>query len=532
MKNYLKLILYFCISLFFSFFFSSCSTNKASYYYVQKQMEHEDLNFHKSLRVNEYINAFDQPEIKLKSNELITCQIDLFYYKQNISYDKTLIQVALKTRSITLEETKSKFSLCFVLDVSGSMKFDDKLHIAKKALIDAVNILKNGDEFALVVFNNTAKTYIETQLLNNQSRILIINKLKKLIPGGGTNIQDGLLKGYFEMTKFQNHEFSRLLLLTDGNSNINIMSPERMSQKLNIEYIEGLRISTIGLGYDVDQKMLREIAQNGGGHFYFVDSYKTLSNIIKNDLNMVVVPLVKDLELKLNTDSNFKILNIFGKNEEDEITDSEAELLITELNADDWRIFVVEVEKQNNLIGNFNPLSVSLTYKEISSSKFGSINSKLEMEWYNNEMDINPEINFKVARNSVIYGNALSLIKVGELNELNEYEKALDILNIQLSNNLSYYEFTNSQSMVSEINRLYKIREILLKKTNQNHMDGSDIIANYDKKKLDENADSNKKKKKDTSTLKKIVNKGIEITEIVTPGPWVTLARLISQAIF
>lgn len=81
------------------FLTASCATKTASYNFTRKQIEHGDLNFAKSLRVDEYVNAFPQPELeKPKANDDLTVQIN--YFTDTLAKDQslTLAQVAIRTR--------------------------------------------------------------------------------------------------------------------------------------------------------------------------------------------------------------------------------------------------------------------------------------------------------------------------------------------------------------------------------------------------------------------------------------------------
>lgn len=93
-----------------------------------------------------------------------------------------------------------------------------------------------------------------------------------------------------------------------------------MAQKLQIEYVEGARISTIGIGFDVDQGLLRNIAKQGNGHFYFLDSSDRLADIMREDLTSLVVPALKDINLDITTYTDFDILNAYGVESDASIT--------------------------------------------------------------------------------------------------------------------------------------------------------------------------------------------------------------------
>ncbi len=248
--------------IFIFLFIQNCSMqNTASYYYAQKQIQHGDLNFHHHLKVNEYLNAFPQDGIKAPKDKPVNMQINTFSKNQPEKVNKNFVQIGIKTRNPKQNEKKVKLSLCFVLDISGSMSRDNKLIDTKKALNNAVSELKTGDEFTLVIFNDDAKIYIPPEIIDQNTRDSIKNQISRLEPGGGTDIESGLILGYSQVTKFTGESYKRLILLTDGKSEVDTINPKEIAEKAKVAYKPDIKISTIGLGYGVNESLLRKIAK-------------------------------------------------------------------------------------------------------------------------------------------------------------------------------------------------------------------------------------------------------------------------------
>lgn len=510
--------------------FSCSSSRQASYHYVNKQVEHGDLSFHKSLRVDEYINAFDQPGVEVAEGETISLQVDPFYSEQSTKNTTSLIQIAVKTGQLQNEEGAVQVGLCLVLDVSGSMGFDNKLADAKQALLAAVASLKNGDEFALVTFNNHAQTVIEPLVITASNRERVITSIKDIRQSGGTNIQGGLLQGYLEITKFQQSEYPRLLLITDGNSNINSITPEQLAKKLQVEFVEGIRISTVGLGFDVNQDLLRKIAKSGSGHFYFADKSATLESILKEDLASLTVPAAKNVHIEIDTNNGFVIKSIHGVDDKLAFNSASASWEYPELNVDDWRIVIVEVERSGITQGKYSPLEVKLKCALVDSLREVSLESSPVITWVENRGPNSSRANPVVARNSVLFGNAIALIQVGELTEKGQFDEALKMFSLQISNNIAIYEAGDSGEIEKEINKLTKIRMLLISRMDA-LPEGNDkqFISIQDDIISD---DVEKQQSAGKSKLKKMVNLGLKVAETVAPGFWTTLARLISDNVF
>ena len=103
-------------------------------------------------------------------------------------------------------------AIVFVIDRSGSMQ-GVKLDAAKEAVLSGINALAPTDRVSLVMFDSEA-TVVFKDL--TRAKMAVINKaLKRIEPGGGTNIFPGL-KEAFEILQGINAKTKHVVLFTDG----------------------------------------------------------------------------------------------------------------------------------------------------------------------------------------------------------------------------------------------------------------------------------------------------------------------------
>lgn len=70
-------------------FFSGCaSTSTASYHYSQKQLEHGAIDFHRTLRVDEYLNAFPQDDVAVPEGASVALLVTPFTRGQPTASDR------------------------------------------------------------------------------------------------------------------------------------------------------------------------------------------------------------------------------------------------------------------------------------------------------------------------------------------------------------------------------------------------------------------------------------------------------------
>jgi Ca-activated chloride channel homolog len=481
--------------------------HSSSYYYAQKQIEHGEVDFHRTVRVEEYLNAFTQFGMEVEAGQSIKLQVDPFTSAQPDGVDGNFIQVGVRTRRATSDERRAPISLCMVLDVSGSMGEDNKAKDAFAALRNMVMELNDGDEFALILFAGNAETLIGSTLITPQSRASITEAIAKIGIGGGTDIEAGLMAGYKEMFNFRNPGSKRLVLLTDGKSTVGIFSPQAIAKAAGATFNPAFRISTIGLGLGVEQDILRRIADEGKGYYYFAESAKSLTKLLTQELRTMLVPVAENVKLAIELAPGVSVKHCYGV--PDSMKNRPAmELEIGDMTADEWRILVFEIEGDPDA-WNANPLQARLSFGAPGASGRGeqAVQAFLPRR---GPADGKPAINPYVARNSVLLANALSLVKIGELSEESRYPEALAILDLQIGNNAAVSEYGDKEEMRNELEALKRVRAILAER-NAAVMPEVAMRA---------------PPPKDTK-LVRALKKGAELALEALPGPWRTAAELL-----
>ncbi len=490
---------------------AGCGGSKvASYHYVQEQLAHNQVNFHHSLKIDEYINAFHQDWLTIPPNDELVLRIDSLSKDIPKVGENTIVQIAVKTRKPSDKEKADPVALSFVIDVSGSMD-GEYIDDTKTALINSIQELNNGDIISLVTFNNESEVIASNVTINKTSRKELVQKVKEIEAGGGTNIESGLVEGYREMSKFSTKITKRLLMLTDGQSTVDNQTPQQLARKAKVEYMEGARISTIGLGIGVNESLLRNIANQGKGHYYFADTSKTLTRILREDLKSTVVPVAKNLKLDLELGSGYELINIYGSDSKNNLPTKHLSLGLGELNVDDWRIIIVELKRVSD---GDTSISVSGTYFSISQKSSQNIVATTSSITNNREVDK------YVLRNSILFANASALIEASKLSHENRQSEAVRILNLQINNNRVLASIDDSSMLKNELDTLIKTRDII--------SGGSTTQISYNPPVTTSSVSSNIEQ---PSTTKSLVVSGLKLAADVLPGLWSTVAKVLVVAI-
>lgn len=488
-----------------SFVFWSCSsTRTASYNYAQKQIEKGDLDFENRLKVDEYINAFPQQDFgKPDKNADVKIRID-YFTTPTAQKSKNLAQVFVRTREANEIEKSKSFGISVVLDISGSMSQENKFEDAISALKAMVLELPVGTEFSLVTFSTNARVDFKPTEINAKTRNELLDVIGQLHTEGSTNIEDGLVFGYKAMAEFKHKDNSRLLLLTDGQSNVGTTSPQEMAKKANVNYLEGARISTIGLGHDVDEFLLRLIAEKGNGAYYFAENGTALKNLFLKDLNSVMIPVVKQTQLKISANNGTRIHQVIGYG--DVLKDGVAEINIGEMNSDDWRVYILEVEGEKNKI----EISAELSDVIVANGSKNKLNIKTAMTTSGSK----PEMNKFVARNSILFSNAMTLIEISKLSKQKKFTEAIQIMDIQLANMDALKSWDSSPEIAREYSNLVTVKSIL---------ENKGLVAEANDHPIVNPADVPQGKSQVGSNIKR----ALQIAEKAVPGSWSLVLGLL-----
>jgi Ca-activated chloride channel family protein len=159
----------------------------------------------------------------------------------------------------TAAQVQMPINLAFVLDRSGSMR-GAKLRAMKQAVQLALERLNDADTVSITTFSHTPQVLVPTSSAAN--RYAIARQVEGLRDDGGTRIGRGLAAGLDELVRAPGGRLSRLVLLTDGETDRDEAECLDMANRASISDIP---IMAFGVGNEWNDKLLSEIAQRSRG---------------------------------------------------------------------------------------------------------------------------------------------------------------------------------------------------------------------------------------------------------------------------
>lgn len=227
-------------------------------------------------------------------------------------------------------------AFCAVVDRSGSMAGPPLAH-AKEAAKVAVRNLRPQDRFALVIFDDGARTVIPLQPATNKQAFYDV--IDRITDGGGTNLTGGWMLGRDELQKAEAGATRRLLLLSDGQLNQGIVEPAAVRQVVvaGLEH-DGVRTSCLGFGDNYNEDLMAELARATNGQFYDADSPETLSGIFAAELEGLQKLSVQNLRVRLQPLDFCEKYSLLGEYPALELPDGRMEFAIGDLVSEEERI--------------------------------------------------------------------------------------------------------------------------------------------------------------------------------------------------
>jgi Ca-activated chloride channel family protein len=241
-----------------------------SYTIARSYLQDGNLPPSESVRVEEYVNYFDQGYPNPPAHQAFGISIDGAPSPFTVNERYEMIRIGLQGYQVPEEERKDA-SLVFVIDVSGSMGMDNRLGLVKRSLELLVEQLRPTDQVAIVVYGTQAHIVLDSTPGSSKRKIL--SAIYSLEPEGVTNAEAGLRLGYqVALRNFLEDGINRLILCSDGVANTGQTEADAILAEVRGYVEEGVTLTTVGFGMDnYNDTLMEQLADNGDGFYAYVD---------------------------------------------------------------------------------------------------------------------------------------------------------------------------------------------------------------------------------------------------------------------
>jgi Ca-activated chloride channel family protein len=160
----------------------------------------------------------------------------------------------------------------------------DKLSFVKAATRRLLDLMHDGDAVALVTFDDAVSVVKPLTVLDDRARPAIASAVRRLQPGGSTNLEGGLRAGLEQLCgRAQERYGCKLVLLSDGEANVGERRPAVLAEVAAGAAHDGVTTSTLGVGFEYNIALMTALAEAGNGDFSHIDALQALDDILREE---------------------------------------------------------------------------------------------------------------------------------------------------------------------------------------------------------------------------------------------------------
>ena len=275
----------------------SIDVDTASYSFVRRALNSGRLPPKDSVRVEEMINYFPytypKPETAEQPFEPTVTVLPSPWNASN-----QLVHVGIKGYDITATQ-RPRANLVFLMDVSGSMRSQDKLPLVKNAFKMLVNELKPDDTIGIVTYASGSGVLLDPTKVSDKAKILAA--IDRLGAGGSTAGAQGIQDAYrLAETNFDTEAVNRIILATDGDFNVGVTNRDELKGLIERKRKKGVFLSILGVGQgNYNDALMQTLAQNGNGTAAYVDTLNEARKVLVDEASATLFTIAKDVKIQI-----------------------------------------------------------------------------------------------------------------------------------------------------------------------------------------------------------------------------------------
>ena len=274
----------------------SIDVDRAAYSNVRRFINNGQLPPKDAVRIEELVNYFDYELPKVTSNHPVNVQTEYADCPWNNAHK--LLRVSLNSKKLDIEKIPPS-NFVFLIDVSGSMSYSNKLPLLKEAFELLVKQLGEEDKISIVVYAGAAGLVLEPTSGIDKKKIL--KAINNLNAGGSTAGGAGINLAYkIAQEQFIEGGNNRIILATDGDFNVGISSDSDMETLIEEKRKSGIFLTCLGFGMgNYKDSKLETLADKGNGNYAYVDNIGEAKKLFGAEFNATMFAVAKDVKLQL-----------------------------------------------------------------------------------------------------------------------------------------------------------------------------------------------------------------------------------------
>lgn len=274
----------------------SADVDTASYNMVKEQIRRGWAIEKEGVRTEAFINnfAYNYPAPQGKD------PVNIVIEYANAPWDEhsQLVKIGVKARELDRTQLP-RSNLVFLIDVSGSMRGDNRLPLVKQAFKMLLNQLNEKDVVSIVTYASGVDVKLDGVKVKDKKKI--IETIDALRAGGSTSGEEGLKRAYEVAKKnFLRKGNNRIIIASDGDFNVGNSTPAALEKQVSEAKESGVFISALGFGMgNYRDHMMETIADKGNGNYAYINDLKAAQKALVREFGATMFTVAKDVKFQV-----------------------------------------------------------------------------------------------------------------------------------------------------------------------------------------------------------------------------------------
>ena len=249
-----------------------------------------------AVRLEEFVNYFTYDYLAPQGRVPVAVDCELADCPWNAAHK--LLRLGVQARKVA-DADIPPCNLTFLIDRSGSMAGNNGMDLLKSGLKLLVGKLRAADTVSIVTYADG--TQVELAATSGAEKEKIAAVIDRLQPGGCTYGSAGIQLAYAEAQKnFDPKANNRVILVTDGDFNVGISSPEELEAFIAEKRASGIFLSVIGVGHgNYQDASMKKLANAGNGNYAYLDSVLEAKKVMRNEFGGTLLTVAKDVKVQV-----------------------------------------------------------------------------------------------------------------------------------------------------------------------------------------------------------------------------------------
>ncbi len=276
------------------------------------------------------------------------------------------------------QTVRTPLNLSLVLDRSASMA-GRPLKYAIAAAQKLVEYLTPEDILSVVIYDDRPSTIIPPQPVRDQKAIQA--KIGKIRSAGVTNLSGGWLMGCDHVKSKQSlGKINRVLLLTDGQANRGITNRQVLTKTASKKAEEGIITTTLGFGTSFNEDLLIDMAEAGGGNYYFIQSPDEAQEVFQIELESLVALVAQNLTVNVSLPDKVSLSKILN-NYPNQVVNNNLEIVLGDVYGTESKPLALELFLPAfKELGTHQIATISYQYQTIIAGEIKKKSNQIELE--------------------------------------------------------------------------------------------------------------------------------------------------------